>query len=63
MSPQSDLGGWSKLSRLDGRQREAYEAVEIEGLPPQEAAKALRVQPSTLRTHLQRARDKVESNR
>lgn len=56
---QPTLGESARLGRLSERQREAWKAVEIGGLPPRDAARDLGVEGSTLRTHLNRAREKM----
>jgi DNA-directed RNA polymerase specialized sigma24 family protein len=47
--------------QLTERQREVYNAVELFGLRPKDVAKDAGIDESTARTHLQRAREKVNN--
>jgi len=56
---QVSLGASARLARLSPAQRDAYRSCVMNGLRPEEAAKASDKSASTIRTHLHRARQKL----
>lgn len=57
---QLTVGESAKLSTLSRAQRAAYRAVEMHGLTPAEAARGSDQSAGTIRTHLYRARKKLD---
>lgn len=58
MNPQANLSDFERAPTLSDTQSEVYRLVERQGCTPTEVAKSLGVKPSTVRTHLHRARQK-----
>lgn len=56
---QLTVGESAKLTKLSPAQRAAYRAVEIHGLTPADVARGTDQSKSAVRTHLYRARDKL----